>query len=68
MSVLQNSDEGCKMARVAFEDAISERVSVEVPQLQFIDEVTDVPVGGRSTWTGLFRRIWRFTSCNSLTR
>ena len=26
--VLQNSDEGCEMARVAFEDAISERVSL----------------------------------------
>ena len=56
------------MARVAFEDAISERVSVKVPQLQSIDEVTDVPVGGRSTWTGLFRRRWRFPSCHSLVR
>ena len=44
--VLQNSDEGCKMARVAFENAISERVSVELPLLQFIVKVRDTPVFG----------------------
>ena len=43
-SFLQISDEGCKMARVAFKNAISESVSVEVPQLQFIVKVRDTNV------------------------
>ena len=49
--VFENPDKACGMAHVTFEDAISERiveqirdVSVEVPQLQFIDKVIDISV------------------------
>ena len=48
---LKNPDKACGKAHFSLEDAISERiveqkrdVSVEVPQLQFIDKVIDIPV------------------------
>ena len=46
---VQNPDEACKMARVAFGDASADSDNVAEDstiqrQMQFIDEVVDVPV------------------------